>query len=86
MKKLFLMLAVVAMVFGAAIDVNAAPKGKKGAKAKVEQVDKAAAEAAEKAKADSIAAAEKLAAEKAETAVQGETMHQVLMQKFLEGG
>ena len=88
MKKLFLMLAVVAMVFGTAIDVNAAPK-KKGAKAKTEQVDKAAAEkkaAEEKAKADSLAAAEKLAAEKAETEVKGETMHQVLMQKFLEGG
>ena len=88
MKKLFLMLAVVAMVFGTAIDVNAAPK-KKGVKAKTEQVDKAAAEkkaAEEKAKADSLAAAEKLAAEKAETEVKGETMHQVLMQKFLEGG
>ena len=86
MKKLFLMLAVVAMVFGAAIDVNAAPKAKKGGKAKTEQVDKKAAEAAEKAKADSIAAAEKLAAEKAEKEIPGETMHQVLMQKFLEGG
>ena len=88
MKKLFLMLAVVAMVFGTAIDVNAAPK-KKVAKAKTEQVDKAAAEkkaAEEKAKADSLAAAEKLAAEKAETEVKGESMHQVLMQTFLEGG
>ena len=88
MKKLFLMLAVVAMVFGTAIDVNAAPK-KKGVKAKTEQVDKAAAEkkaAEEKAKADSLAAAEKLAAEKAETEVKGDSMHQVLMQKFLEGG
>ena len=89
MKKLFLMLAVVAMVLGAAIDVNAAPKKKGAKKAKTEQVDKAAAEkkaAEEKAKADSLAAAEKLAAEKAETEVKGETMHQVLMQKFLEGG
>ena len=43
MKKLFLVLAVVAMVFSAAIDVNAAPKKKsKKAKAKVEVVDKAA--------------------------------------------
>ena len=86
MKKLFLILAVVVMVFGAAVDVNAAPK--KGGKAKTEQVDKAAeeAKAAEAAKADSLAAVAKLEAEKAETEVAGETMHQVLMQKFLEGG
>ena len=81
MKKLFLILAVVAMTIGTAV---AAPKGKKarGAKAKVEVVDKAA----EAAKADSLAAAEKAAVEKAETEITGEKMHQVLMQKFLEGG
>ena len=89
MKKLFLMLAVVAMVFSTALDVNAATKKKsKKAKAQVEVVDKAAeeAKAAEAAKADSLAAVAKAEAEVVETEVQGETMHQVLMQKFLEGG
>ncbi len=70
MKKLFLMLAVAAFTFGAANVIAQEP----------------AAEAAAPATEEVAAPAEEAVAADEETVVEGESMHQVLMQKFLEGG
>ncbi len=71
MKKLFLMLAVAAFTFGAANVIAQEP----------------AAEAAAPATEEVAAPVEEPAATvEEETVVAGESMHQVLMQKFLEGG
>jgi len=70
MKKLFLILAVAAFTFGAANVIAQEPAAE-------------AAPATEEVAAEPAADA---AAIEAETVVEGETMHHVLMQKFLEGG
>lgn len=70
MKKLFLMLAVAAFTFGAANVIAQEPA--QDAPAATEEVA-APAEEAEAPAAD-------------EVVLEGETMHHVLMQKFLEGG
>ncbi len=70
MKKLFLVLAVAAMTFSTAIAQETAPATPEAPA--TEQVEATeAAEAVEAVEADEI---------------EGETMHHVLMQKFLEGG
>ena len=70
MKKLFLVLAVAAMTFSTAIAQETAPATPEAPA--TEQVEATeAAEAVEAVEADEI---------------EGETMHRVLMQKFLEGG
>ncbi len=76
MKKLFLVLAVAAMTFSTAIAQEAAPANAE--QPATEQVE--AVEAAEAVEAPVEAAID------AETEIAGETMHHVLMQKFLEGG
>ena len=75
MKKLFLVLAVAAMTFSTAIAQEAAPANAE--QPATEQVE--AVEAAEAVEAPVEAAID------AETEIAGETMHHVLMQKFLEG-
>ncbi len=70
MKKLFLMLAVAALTFGSA-NVYAQDAAAEAAPATEEAAPAAEAEAA---------------AEAAETTIEGESMHQVMIQKFLEGG
>lgn len=71
MKKLFLMLAVAALTFGSA-NVYA-----QDAAAETAPATEEAAPIAEEAAAE---------AEAAETTIEGESMHHVMMQKFLEGG
>ena len=73
MKKLFLVLAVAAMTFSTAIAQETAPATPEAPA--TEQVE--ATEAAE-----AVEAVEAVEAEE----IEGETMHRVLMQKFLEGG
>ncbi len=79
MKKLFLVLAAAAMTFGTAIAQNAEP-----AKA----AEQPAAEVVENAEAPAAEATEAVAEAtlNAETDLAGDTLHYVLMQKFLEGG
>ena len=73
MKKLFLVLAVAAMTFSTAIAQEAATaNAEQTATEQVEAVEATeAVEAVEAVEADEI---------------EGESMHRVLMQKFLEGG
>ena len=73
MKKLFLVLAVVAMTFGTAIAQEAPANAEAAATEQVEAVETPAEAPVE-------------AAIDAETEIEGESMHRVLMQKFLEGG
>ncbi len=74
MKKLFLVLAVAVMSLGTA---NAFAQDEKAAAPATEQV------APEAAPADAAAPAEAM---DAETQIEGQTMHHIMMQKFLEGG
>jgi biopolymer transport protein ExbB len=84
MKKLFLFLAVAAMTIGTAVAKPVKKATKDAAKAATEQVEKAAEAApAAEAAAEAAPAAE---AVNAEVALSGESLHYVLMQKFLEGG
>ena len=78
MKKLFLVLAVAALSFSTAIAQE--PAAAPAEEVAVEQVEPAEAPAAEEAPAVEEAAID------AEVQIEGESMHQVLMQKFLEGG
>ena len=78
MKKLFLMLSVAMLTFGSA-NVFAQENADAAAPATEE-----AAAPAEEAVAEEAVAEE--AAIDAEVQIEGETMHHVLMQKFLEGG
>ena len=88
MKKLFLFLAVAAMTIGTAVAKPVKKATKAAAKAATEQVEKAAEAApAAEAAAEAAPAAEAAAeAVNAEVALSGESLHYVLMQKFLEGG
>ena len=88
MKKLFLFLAVAAMTIGTAVAKPVKKATKDAAKAATEQVEKAAEAApAAEAAAEAAPAAEAAAeAVNAEVALSGESLHYVLMQKFLEGG
>ena len=74
MKKFFLVLAVAAMTFSTAIAQETAPQA----------ADQAATEQVEAVETPAEAPVE--AAIDAETEIAGESMHHVLMQKFLEGG
>ena len=82
MKKFLLILAVAAMTFGTAV-AKKAVRTKAAAKATTEVVEKAAEAAAPAA--EEVAKAAEAAAPAAEE-LAGETLHYVLMQKFLEGG
>ena len=75
MKKLFLVLAVAALSFSTAIAQE--PAAAPAEEVAVEQVE------ATEAPAESVA---EEAAIDTEVQIEGESMHQVLMQKFLEGG
>ena len=79
MKKLFLMLSVAMLTFGTA-NVFAQENA-----AAAPATEEAAAPAEEAAPAAEEAVAEE-AAINPEVQIEGETMHHVLMQKFLEGG
>ena len=79
MKKLFLMLSVAMLTFGSA-NVFAQENA-----AAAPATEEAAAPAEEAAPATEEAVAEE-AAVNPEVQIEGETMHHVLMQKFLEGG
>lgn len=78
MKKLFLVLAVAALSFSTAIAQE--PAAAPAEEVAVEQVEPAEAPAAEEAPAVEEAVID------TEVQIEGESMHQVLMQKFLEGG
>ena len=75
MKKLFLVLAVAALSFSTAIaqDAAAAPAADQATVENVEAVAEEAAPVAEE-------------AINPEVQIAGESLHHVLMQKFLEGG
>ncbi len=81
MKKLFLFLAVAAMTIGTAVAKPVKKAANAAEKAATEQVEKAA----EAAPAEAAPVAEAPAVD-AEVALSGESLHYVLMQKFLEGG
>ncbi|MBP3532908.1 MAG: MotA/TolQ/ExbB proton channel family protein [Alistipes sp.] len=72
MKKLFLVLAAAAMTFGPASVFAQEPEA--ATEAATEQVEEVAAPAVEEAAID------------AEVQIAGDSMHHILMQKFLEGG
>jgi biopolymer transport protein ExbB len=74
MKKLFLVLAVAALSFSTAIAQEAATAA---------PVEEATVENAEAVATEAVAAEEAL---NPETQIAGDSLHYVLMQKFLEGG
>ena len=87
MKKLFLFLAVAAMTIGTAVAKPVKKAANAAEKAATEQVEKAAEAApAEAAPAAEAAPVAETPAVDAEVALSGESLHYVLMQKFLEGG
>ena len=80
MKKLFMLLAVATLSFGAAYAQEDASK------AQTQQVDGNADATDEAAATDETAATDEAADEKDEKLPEGEPMHFALMKKFLEGG
>ncbi len=77
MKKLFLVLAAAAMTFGTAIAQETATAN---------AAEQPATEVVENAEAPAAEATEAVAEVASETDLAGDTLHYVLMQKFLEGG
>ena len=77
MKKLFLVLAVAALSFSTAIAQEAATAA---------PVEEATVENAEAVATEAVAAEEAVEALNPETQIAGDSLHYVLMQKFLEGG